>query len=307
MELHRVAIFLFIGLLLTLAASILISINNNRDVSIIVQNNPLFQNNYPAPKTISSSNQLDSKSHTNSALVSIIKSFQSVQNIELSECNPIDSLDHKTLRSYNFSVPKTWQQISSKYQKVLSNQDNNYEIKHSRGKNFFIQFKPKFCKSKQCVAILIPARNRDVHLRHLLYHLPEILMKQQACFGIYVLDQFDNSSIFNKAKLYNSGILEARKDKEWDCYAFHDVDLLPRNETILYECSEDGNVRHISVGIDKYNYKLRYDRMVGGVSLLNETTIQRINGWSNSFWGWGGEDDNLFKRIEKAGYRQNKI
>ena len=120
----------------------------------------------------------------------------------------------------------------------------------------------------------------------------------------YVLDQFDESTTFNKAKLFNSGILEAKKDKNWDCFVFHDVDLLLKNESVLYKCEENGNPLHLSVAIDKYNFRLlsKGDKTtIGGVSLFGSEAIDRTNGWSNRFWGWGGEDDNMYKRVVDAG------
>merc|ERR1712034_228006 len=30
--------------------------------------------------------------------------------------------------------------------------------------------------------------------------------------------------------------------------------------------------------------------------------FKKINGFSNLFWGWGGEDDDLYKRITKQGF-----
>ena len=35
--------------------------------------------------------------------------------------------------------------------------------------------------------------------------------------------------IFNRASLMNIGYLEARKSYPYDCYVFHDVDLIPEN------------------------------------------------------------------------------
>ena len=36
---------------------------------------------------------------------------------------------------------------------------------------------------------------------------------------------------------------------------------------------------------------------VGGVSVLSNSDFKKINGFSNVFWGWGGEDDDLYHRL----------
>lgn len=40
-----------------------------------------------------------------------------------------------------------------------------------------------------------------------------------------------------------------------------------------------------------------YDRYFGGACLMKEGHIRRVNGWSNVYWGWGGEDDDMWRRI----------
>ena len=58
---------------------------------------------------------------------------------------------------------------------------------------------------------------------------------------------------FNKAKLMNIGFLEALKQYDFDCFIFHDVDLIPEDDRNLYTCPEQP--RHMSVAIDKFKYK----------------------------------------------------
>ena len=45
-------------------------------------------------------------------------------------------------------------------------------------------------------------------------------------------------------------------------------------------------------------YKLPYPRYFGGVSAMSKEQFLRVNGFSNKFWGWGGEDDDMYNRIE---------
>uniref|UniRef100_A0A8C7XG98 DP-Gal:betaGlcNAc beta 1,4- galactosyltransferase, polypeptide 1, like n=1 Tax=Oryzias sinensis TaxID=183150 RepID=A0A8C7XG98_9TELE len=51
------------------------------------------------------------------------------------------------------------------------------------------RFKPKDCVALQKVAIIIPFRNRDEHLKYWLYYLHPILQRQQLDYGVYVINQ----------------------------------------------------------------------------------------------------------------------
>lgn len=41
---------------------------------------------------------------------------------------------------------------------------------------------------------------------------------------------------------------------------------------------------------------LPYNEFFGGVSGLTVEQFFKINGFPNAFWGWGGEDDDLWNR-----------
>ena len=41
---------------------------------------------------------------------------------------------------------------------------------------------------------------------------------------------------FNRALLFNIGFREAMKHYSWECFIFHDVDLLPEDRRNLYQC-----------------------------------------------------------------------
>ena len=42
--------------------------------------------------------------------------------------------------------------------------------------------------------------------------------------------------------------------------------------------------------------ELMYKEFFGGVSGLTVEQFRKINGFPNAFWGWGGEDDDLWNR-----------
>lgn len=39
--------------------------------------------------------------------------------------------------------------------------------------------------------------------------------------------------------------------------------------------------------------RLRYSKYFGGVTALSREQFFKVNGFSNNYWGWGGEDDDL--------------
>jgi len=55
----------------------------------------------------------------------------------------------------------------------------------------------------------------------------------------------------------------------------------------------------MSVAVDKFKYKLPYKRLFGGVSVITVQHFNMVNGFSNQYWGWGGEDDDMAKRLAR--------
>uniref|UniRef100_A0A1I7XMT3 Glyco_transf_7C domain-containing protein n=1 Tax=Heterorhabditis bacteriophora TaxID=37862 RepID=A0A1I7XMT3_HETBA len=99
----------------------------------------------------------------------------------------------------------------------------------------------------------------------------------------------------------NIGFVEGLKLYPWECFIFHDVDLLPEDDRNLYTCPTQP--RHMSVAIDKFSYKLPYGSIFGGISAMTTSQLRAINGFSNDYWGWGGEDDDLSERVRLAGFK----
>ncbi len=161
------------------------------------------------------------------------------------------------------------------------------------------RFRPQECIARHKVAIIIPYRDREEHLKIFLRNIHPMLERQQIDYGIYVVEQFGNNS-FNRAKLMNIGFLESRKLYDYQCFIFHDVDLIPEDDRNLYTCPEQP--RHMSVAINKFRYKLPYGAIFGGACALTEEQFLKVNGFSNVFFGWGGEDDDMYNRVINSGY-----
>lgn len=153
---------------------------------------------------------------------------------------------------------------------------------------------PETCQALHKVAIIIPFRCRGEHLLLFLQHMHPLLRKQQIDYTIFVVEQ-EGDGPFNRAMLMNIGYKEALNFNHFHCFIFHDIDLLPEDDRNLYNCPEQP--RHMSVAIDIFKYKLPYKGIFGGVSAISKEHFELLNGFSNSFWGWGGEDDDMSNRI----------
>lgn len=160
-------------------------------------------------------------------------------------------------------------------------------------------FRPAGCLARHRVAVVVPYRDRAAHLALLLANLHPLLQRQQLDYRILVVEQAGNGA-FNRAMLMNIGFVEALKLYDFQCFIFHDVDLLPEDDRNLYTCPEQP--RHMSVAIDVFKYRLPYADIFGGVSAMTREQFQKVNGFSNMFWGWGGEDDDMSNRIRFHGY-----
>uniref|UniRef100_A0A7N4UZA5 Galactosyltransferase C-terminal domain-containing protein n=1 Tax=Sarcophilus harrisii TaxID=9305 RepID=A0A7N4UZA5_SARHA len=52
--------------------------------------------------------------------------------------------------------------------------------------------------------------------------------------------------------------------------------------------------------------RLPYAGYFGGVSGLSKAQFLKINGFPNEYWGWGGEDDDIFNRISLSGMKVSR-
>ncbi|KAK4288343.1 hypothetical protein Pmani_038622 [Petrolisthes manimaculis] len=160
-------------------------------------------------------------------------------------------------------------------------------------------YRPPECQARHKVAIIIPYRDRVHHLTIFLHHLHSMLQRQQIDYAIFVVEQAGNGK-FNRAMLMNVGALEALRQYRFSCFIFHDVDLLPEDDRNLYTCPDQP--RHMSIAINIMKYKLPYTDIFGGVSAMTVDQFRVVNGFSNKFWGWGGEDDDMSNRIKYHGF-----
>lgn len=137
--------------------------------------------------------------------------------------------------------------------------------------------------------IVIPYRDREEHLKELMSHLTIILNKQNIEHSIVVIEQ-EKGKLFNRGMLCNIGFDLYNKENDYVC--FHDVDMICNN--IDYSYSE----YPVCLITSRTKNLLIYNEYFGGITLFDNQFFLKINGFSNNYWGWGAEDDDLYQRCK---------
>jgi len=142
--------------------------------------------------------------------------------------------------------------------------------------------------------LLVPYRDRAENLAKFVLSLHAHLAGLD--HEIVVIEQAGDE-VFNKGRLFNAGFDLYRDRNAYFC--FHDVDLLPENAACDY--SYPRRPTHLSKFCSQFQYAASYPWACGGVILFRSDDFVAINGYSNDYWGWGGEDDDLAMRIAYVG------
>lgn len=161
---------------------------------------------------------------------------------------------------------------------------------------------------KHKLGICIPYRNRREHLEKLVPQLGKYLTERGIDHKFYVGHQVDDK-LFNRGAMKNVAAEYAFNDG-CDYIAWHDVDMVPyfENSDVPpdYSYPEEGPV-HIATRLSKYAWSMGYEQYFGGVVLFTKEHVEKTNGYSNDYWDWGQEDDDLFYRCHYEGYSEEKV
>jgi len=149
------------------------------------------------------------------------------------------------------------------------------------------------------LCIVVPYRDRESHLREFLPHMRKTLEEQKIDYHILIVEQ-EPGKPFNRAKLLNIGFDYTKGS--FDYYCFHDVDMLPLESDYSY-C--DSPV-HLASRAEQFGWKLPYEGYFGGVTIFDRESFEKINGYANEYWGWGAEDDDVFKRCLTLGIKTKR-
>ncbi len=76
------------------------------------------------------------------------------------------------------------------------------------------KFAPEHCVARHKVALLVPYRDREDHLRTFLFNIHAFLKRQLVDYGVFIVEQ-QGDGRFNRAMLMNVGAAEALKQDNY--------------------------------------------------------------------------------------------
>jgi len=139
--------------------------------------------------------------------------------------------------------------------------------------------------------VIVPYRDRESHLKEFIPYITKSLQDQNIENKIVVVEQ-SPEKLFNRGLLCNIGFCLYKESYDYLC--IHDIDIIGDN----FDYSYEPVTTHLSARWKDYNYKEFYSRCLGGVVLFPKNDFIKINGFSNGYWGWGAEDDDLRLRCD---------
>ena len=145
---------------------------------------------------------------------------------------------------------------------------------------------------KHKLGVCVPYRNREIHLNEFVPKVGKYLKAQGIDFQMYFCHQVDDK-LFNRGATKNIAAKHAFEDG-CDYIVWHDIDMIPE-EGADYSYPEKAP-RHIATRISQMEYGLKYHEYFGGAVLFTKEQVEATNGYSNGYWDWGMEDDDLFWR-----------
>ena len=151
------------------------------------------------------------------------------------------------------------------------------------------------------LGVCVPYRNREEHMKVFVPHVSKFLEEKGIEHTIYLAHQCDDK-LFNRGLMKNIAAKHAFDDG-CDYIVWHDIDMVPEDDSCDYSFPKD-NPQHIAVRISQSDYQLKYEEYFGGAVLFSKEQVMKTNGYSNDYWDWGMEDDDLFWRCVMEGYAE---
>ena len=132
--------------------------------------------------------------------------------------------------------------------------------------------------------IVVPYRNRETHLATFLEKTPRYFNQQSFEYDILICE-LDQQGDWNAGLCCNSVIDFINNERQYKYIFVQHVDVFP-----VEGKWEFPNTNEVFNRIGDY-----------GSCMMTLQDFLGVNGYSNSFWGWGGEDNDIYIKIKKNG------
>jgi hypothetical protein len=152
------------------------------------------------------------------------------------------------------------------------------------------------------LTLIVPFRDRWEHLGVFEKETIPYIAGQGIDCEVLVIEQ-EFGKPFNRAMLLNIGVKESRPESEYFC--LHDVDFVPIRADYRY-CSHPLRIiSHVvfdSARCVSSREREFEDHYFSGVVLISREYFTAINGFSNEYWQYSHEDDDIFLRLLYSGF-----
>lgn len=143
---------------------------------------------------------------------------------------------------------------------------------------------------------VVPYRNLPNCLTTFVDRFPAYIATQEyiSSFTILIVEQ-EQGKLFNLAKLVNVGFDYYKNNFPYDKnnrLIFHPIDGIPLSGS--YEVPDDSCVMFCEPDPIKLQHG---DNIAGKAHGFQNHILETINGYSNEYWGWGCEDDDMLIRL----------
>lgn len=161
----------------------------------------------------------------------------------------------------------------------------------------YLSYKQENPVSTNTSVIIVPFRdtgeqNRTEQLEQFLDHYKgmNVLVVEQT-----VGEKFNRGALLNIGYEYVTKMLP-----DITAFVMHDVDILLDDHIQQHYYGDDGkDIVHLGMLIQKDKYKGSVN-FLGRVIRFSKQAYKELNGFPNTFYGWGGEDDALGNRIHAS-------
>ena len=144
------------------------------------------------------------------------------------------------------------------------------------------------------LGVIVPYRNRPNQLATFTTHIKKFL---DIPYELIIVEQAKGKD-FNRGALLNIGFQKAER-LNCDYIAFHDIDMLPINGD--YSFSEYPVHLITELDLPESVNRTLFEGYFGGVTIFPSNIFRAVNGYSNDYYGWGFEDDDLLLRCIENG------